>query len=116
MDFWWLCAAVIGCVYFIILFTVVWKKVFQKAPKGYGWEDIGDTDILTYRWNRVFRIGAMFVVLVIEIAFLNMVEVTFWRGLLLVFICAFSVIFKWLLVLIVKLIALFFYFLYWGKD
>lgn len=116
MNLWWLCAAVAGCVYIIILFAVVWRKVFQLASQEYDWGDIvGNTDILTCRWNRVLCIGAMFVVLVIEIALLNMIEVTFWKGLLLVLVWAFAVIFKWLMVAAVKLIALFFYSLYWDK-
>lgn len=114
MNLWWLCAAGAGCVYFIILFTVVWRKVFEKEPEGYSESGL-DKILLSKNWNRVLCIGAMFVVLVIETALLNMIEVTFWKGLLLVLLLAFAVIFKWLMVAAVKLIALFFYFLYWDK-
>ncbi len=114
MNLWWLCAAVAGCVYIIILFAVVWRKVFEKEPEGYSESGL-DKILLSKNWNRVLCIGAMFVVLVIETALLNMIEVTFWKGLLLVLLLAFSVIVKWFMVVIVKLIALFFYYLYWNK-
>lgn len=114
MNFWRLWAAVSGCVYFIILLTVVWIKVFQKAPQGYGWNSLED-NLLSKKWNRGLSVGILLVMALVARAVLDTTEFTIWKVFLSVVIWSLSVIFKWLMVLIFKLISLFFYSLYWDK-
>ena len=114
MNFWRLWAAVSGCVYFIILLTVVWIKVFQKAPQGYGGNSLED-NLLSKKWNRGLSVGILLVMALVARAVLDTTEFTIWKVFLSVVIWSLSVIFKWLMVLIFKLISLFFYSIYWDK-